>query len=209
VIRRLPALAAVAALAAGLMGITAAPDAARAQCSVFSREPCLPYNYPRYYPCGYHVSPGCMPQELLPLNQVPVLRVQGDAGAAGPLDRDHPANRLNEMGPILSKCLQMPPDDEVRSGMRVTLKLAFKRDGELLAPPRFTYTTPEASPEEKDRYRQAVLDMLKRCTPLPVTAALGGAIAGRPFVIPIIETRTQKRADAPANGAGSADDRHP
>jgi len=37
--------------------------------------------------------------------------------------------------------------------------------------------------------------MLKRCTPLPITEKLGDAIAGRPFVIPIIETRTEKKAE--------------
>jgi hypothetical protein len=83
--------------------------------------------------------------------------------------------------------------------MRVTLKLAFKHDGELLAPPRFTYTTHEASDEEKKVYREAALDMLKRCTPLPITAGLGGAIAGRPMVVPIIETRAEKKPDSPAD----------
>ncbi len=129
-----------------------------------------------------------------PLNQVPVLKVQGHVGPSEPLDRDHPANKINEMGPLLSKCLELPPDDEARPGMRVTLKLAFKRDGELLAEPRFTYTTHEAPPDVKSAYQDAARAMLKRCTPLPVTASLGEAIAGRPFVIPIIETRTEAKA---------------
>jgi hypothetical protein len=82
--------------------------------------------------------------------------------------------------------------------MRVTLKVAFKRDGSLLAPPRFTYVTHEASPRTQAAYRDAALQMLDRCTPLPITAKLGNAIAGRPFVIPIVETRQQASTSAAA-----------
>ncbi len=193
--------AALGALAIGGFagGAVMAPRDADAQCSVFSRHPCLPYNYPRSYPCGLHVGPGCMPEELLPLNQVPVIHVTGHTGPPEPIDRDKPANRLNEMGPILSKCLQLPPDEEARAGMRITIKLAFKRDGALLAPPRFTYTTHDAPADVKAVYRDAAINMLDRCTPLPITPALGRAIAGRPFVIPIIDTRKESKAGAPAD----------
>ena len=172
-------------IAAALPG---APDEAQAQCSVLSRHPCTPYN------CGIYSRPGCVPAPLFPLNQVPVLRVTGHSRPLQPLDREHPADRIDEMGPLLSMCLELPPAEEARAGMRVTLKLAFKRDGELIAPPRFTYVTHEAPADIKNAYRQAALDMLKRCTPLPITDALGRAIAGRPFVIPIIDTRRPEPA---------------
>jgi hypothetical protein len=176
--------AAAVAVAAALPG---EPEKAEAQCSVLSRHPCMPYN------CGVYSRPGCLPWPAFPLNEVPVLRVKGHVGPSEPLDRDHPADRISEMGPILSTCLELPPADKVRTGMRVTLKFAFKRDGELLAPPRFTYTTHEAPPDIKAAYREAALDMLKRCTPLPITDSLGRAIAGRPFVVPIIEARTEQK----------------
>jgi len=189
------------ALAAGLV---AAPQDAQATCSVFDRHPCTPgfgsvlrhRPYTPYF-CGVYSGPNCTPEILYPLNQVPVLKVEGHVGPSEPLDRDHPVNRLYDLGPLLSKCLEMPPDDEAWAGMRVTLKLAFKRDGELLAAPRFTYTTHDAPADVKTAYQDAARDMLKRCTPLPITASLGGAIAGRPFVIPIIETRTEKKPDTP------------
>jgi hypothetical protein len=95
------------------------------------------------------------------------------------------------MGSLLSQCLELPPDDEAWSGMRVTLKLAFKRSGELLAEPRFTYVTHEAPAEAKDAYRRAAMNMVKQCNPLPITPSLGAAIAGRPFVVPIVETRNE------------------
>ena len=157
--------------------------------SVFRRQPFTPYF------CGVFSKPGCIPEIFYPLNQVPVLKVEGHVGPSEPLDRDHPADRLDEIGPLLSKCLELPPDDEALAGMQVTLKLAFKRNGELLAEPRFTYITHEAPEEVKAAYHDAAINMLKRCTPLPISEALGSAIAGRPFVIPIVETRKEKKAE--------------
>jgi len=157
--------------------------------SVFRRQPFTPYF------CGVFSKPGCIPEIFYPLNQVPVLKVEGHVGPSEPLDRDHPADRLDEIGPLLSKCLELPPEDEALAGMQVTLKLAFKRNGELLAEPRFTYITHEAPEEVKAAYHDAAINMLKRCTPLPISEALGSAIAGRPFVIPIVETRKEKKAE--------------
>jgi len=37
--------------------------------------------------------------------------------------------------------------------------------------------------------------MLDRCTPLPITKESGDAIAGRPFVIPIVEARRNRKAE--------------
>jgi len=204
--------------AAFAIGAVAAPERAEAVCSVLSRHPCTPgfgsvlrhHPFTPYY-CGVFSKPGCTPEIVYPLNQVPMLKVEGHVGPSEPLDRDHPADRLNELGPLLSKCLELPPDDEARAGMQVTLKLAFKRNGELLADPRFTYTTHEAPAAAKAAYHDAAINMLKRCTPLPISEKLGDAIAGRPFVVPIRETRNRATTDGPGDGgtAGHANDPKP
>ena len=123
--------------------------------------------------------------------------------------RDHPVDRLNELGPLLSKCLELPPNDEAQVGMQLSLKLAFKRDGELLADPRFIYTTHDAPEKVKAAYQAAALDMLKHCTPLPITDKFGGAIAGRPFVVAIEETRDLKAGDRPDDRAAPASQGEP
>jgi hypothetical protein len=148
-------------------------------------------------------GPGCTPELFLPLNQVPLLKVEGHAGPPAPIDRDHPLERLNELGPLLSNCLELPPEDDAQAGMQLSLKLAFKRDGELLADPRFTYVTHEAPEKVKAAYEAAALEMLKHCTPLPITDEFGGAIAGRPFVVAIKETRALKADDRPAGAAST------
>ena len=191
----------------GLLGVLGAavgglatPHEAHAACSVLSRHPCTPdfgsvLSHHPYTPgfCGVFSGPNCTPEIVYPLNQVPVLKVEGHVGPSEPLDRDHPADRIDELGPLLSRCLELPPEGEAREGMRVTLKLAFKRDGGLISAPRFTYTTHEATQDAKAAYHQAALDMLKRCAPLPITDGLGAAIAGRPFVVAIIDTRKDQK----------------
>jgi hypothetical protein len=193
-----------------------APTRAQAACGVLRHHPCTPYfgsvfsHHPfTPYSCGVFSRPGCTPELLFPLNQVPMLKVQGHVGPPEPLDREHPVDRINELGPLLSKCLALPSDDEALAGMQVSLKLAFKRDGELLANPRFTYTTHEAPEKVKAAYQAAALDMLKHCTPLPITEKFAGAIAGRPFVVAIKETRDLRAGDRPDDAAAPASQGEP
>jgi hypothetical protein len=124
---------------------------------------------------------------------VPALLAQANVEPTP--DPPKPANRLSEIGPLLSRCLRMPDYQVARPGMQITVRLAFTRDGAILGEPRFTFSTPGVSPEVRAVYQRAVVDMLNRCTPLPITRELGDAIAGRPFVIPIVETRKEKKAE--------------
>jgi hypothetical protein len=172
----------------------AAPEKAHAICSVLSHHPCTPYvgsvlrRHPfTPYSCGVFGGP-CSPEVVFPFREQPVLKIDGHGGPPEPVDRDHPLDRLNEIPPLLSKCLELPPEGESQAGMEMALRLAFKRDGELLADPRFTYTH-DAPQKVKEAYHAAALDMLKRCTPLPITDKFGGAIAGRPFIVAIRDSR--------------------
>jgi hypothetical protein len=78
--------------------------------------------------------------------------------------------------------------------MQITVLVSFKRSGELLGKPRITYETPEASDDERRAYRVAMVDALRRCTPLPFTDALGNALAGRPLTVRFIDNRKLKQA---------------
>jgi hypothetical protein len=167
--------------------------------SVLSRHPFTPYS------CGVTGGP-CSPEVVLMFGELPVLRIAGHAGPSDPIDRDHRLGRLEEIAHTLSQCLELPPDGQSQAGMEVALKLAFKRDGELMPDPRFTYTTHEAPDNVKAAYRAAVLDMLKHCTPLSVTDGLGDAIAGRPLIVAVKDTRgLGRRGDAgsPAHQGGT------
>jgi hypothetical protein len=77
-----------------------------------------------------------------------------------------------------------------RHGMEYTIRFAFRRDGEITAPPRRTYSSHEAPDEVRDTYRDAIGEALKRCTPLHFSKGMAGAVAGRPIAIRFVDERT-------------------
>jgi hypothetical protein len=103
-------------------------------------------------------------------------------------------NTMKDMGAALQACWVPPPIDQSRLGMQITVMMSFKRNGELLGQPRITFESVGASDDERLAYRIAVAEMLKRCSPLPFTDALGNAVAGRPFTMRFIDDRKLKQA---------------
>jgi hypothetical protein len=104
-------------------------------------------------------------------------------------------NTIKDMGTALQACWVPPPIDQSRPGMQITVQMSFKRNGELLGQPRITFESAGASDDERLAYRLAVAEMLKRCSPLPFTDALGNAVAGRPFTMRFIDDRKLKQAE--------------
>jgi hypothetical protein len=105
-------------------------------------------------------------------------------------------NTLKDLGAALRACWTPPPLAQSRAGMQITVQLSFKRNGELLGNPRITFETTGATDDERLAYRIAVAETLKRCTPLPFTAALGNAVAGRPFTMRFMDERKLKQAES-------------
>ena len=89
----------------------------------------------------------------------------------------------------LHNCWKPPPLSEANP-IDITVIVSFNREGVILGHPRITYESEQASDNDRVRYRIAVMEALQRCTPLPFSESLGGAVAGRPFAIPF---RTRKR----------------
>ena len=104
-------------------------------------------------------------------------------------------NTMKDMGAALQACWVPPPLDQSRPGMQITVQMSFRRNGELLGHPRITFESAGASDDERLAYRLAVAEMLKRCSPLPFTDALGNAVAGRPFTMRFIDDRKLKQAE--------------
>ncbi|MFE1600255.1 hypothetical protein [Methylobacterium sp. ID0610] len=98
-----------------------------------------------------------------------------------PVDRARlvsPADTLVELYPALAACWT-PPAGLGRA--QLTLRLSLTSDGRLQGTPRVTYASVPA--ERRGALVSATLDALRACTPVPVTAGLGGAIAGRPIAL--------------------------
>jgi hypothetical protein len=73
------------------------------------------------------------------------------------------------------------------SGQQVTVRLSFKRNGEVLGKPRITFYQARGDAQTRERFRSSVLAALQSCTPLPLSDALGSTIAGRPFTLRFVD----------------------
>ncbi len=102
-------------------------------------------------------------------------------------------NTLIEVRDAIRGCWKWPPLAEVRQGMELTIRLSFKRNGEIFGA-RLTYETPNVSNDERRMYYGVLLEALKLCSPLPVSESLGAAIAGRPFSFRFKDTRREGKA---------------
>ena len=105
-----------------------------------------------------------------------------------------PLNTLKAIEVALQACWIPPPINQARPGMQITVMMSFNRTGELFGQPKITFESVGASNDERLVYRIAVAQMLKRCTPLQFTDALGNAVAGRPFRMRLIDARKLKQA---------------
>ena len=91
-------------------------------------------------------------------------------------------DRLRDVGPWLSQCWRAAPAPGDRE---ITLRVAFSRDGKMIGMPKVTYLK-AATPQEGDALRADLMAALQRCAPLPFTASMGSAIAGKIFNIRFI-----------------------
>jgi hypothetical protein len=96
----------------------------------------------------------------------------------------------------IHQCWRPPPLGKANP-IDITVMVSFNRAGAILGHPRISYESEQADDNDRIQYRIAVMETLQRCTPLPFTESLGGAVAGRPFAIPFrtrkIQPRTQEK----------------
>ena len=76
-----------------------------------------------------------------------------------------------------------PPPASLANPIDITVIVSFNRAGEILGHPRITYESEQATDNDRLVYRIAVMETLQRCTPMPFTEGMAGAVAGRPFAV--------------------------
>jgi hypothetical protein len=89
---------------------------------------------------------------------------------------------LKEIFATLYSCWKPPPLSQAGPG-EITVMMSFNREGAILGRPRITFEAEGMSDNDRLAYRLSVMDALQRCTPLPFTETLGGAVAGRPLTL--------------------------
>ena len=92
-------------------------------------------------------------------------------------------NTIREIYERLRTCWKPPPPSRAHSDIDITAIVSFNRAGEILGHPRITYESEQADDNDRVMYRIAVMEALQRCTPMPFTEGMAGAVAGRPFAI--------------------------
>jgi hypothetical protein len=111
-------------------------------------------------------------------------------GVIYPRSAEEPPKRvetLNDIVRAMKACWK--PSGTRYSGQEVTIRLSFKRSGEVLGKPMITHYR-EGEPDATDRqaFTQAVRQALARCSPMPFSTKLGAAVAGRPFTFRFVDS---------------------
>jgi hypothetical protein len=117
----------------------------------------------------------------------------GAAQAAAPERVD----TIRDVFARLRSCWKPPP--RANPDVDITVIVSFSRDGNILGRPRITYESEQATDDDRLMYRVAVMEALQRCTPMPFTEGMAGAVAGHPFAIQFRNRKpppqpTEKRA---------------
>jgi hypothetical protein len=106
-----------------------------------------------------------------------------------------PVNDLQEFMAAWAGCWGPPPVDRSRPPLDLTFQVSFKRTGALFGKPRAISFAREVTPEERQRYYQAVAEAVERCSQMPFTDQMGGAVAGRPFRVSFLDRRDSRKAE--------------
>ena len=116
------------------------------------------------------------------------------AGAApDPAQAGNQIDTLRELFAAIHHCWTPPSVDHGFAEMEVTVRFSLKSTGEVLGEPRITFVTPGVPQATANAYRESVISSFHHCLPLPLSAALGGAIAGRSIAIRFIDHRQKFR----------------
>ena len=91
-------------------------------------------------------------------------------------------NTIREAIAKIGTCWKPPPLSRANP-IDITVIVSFNRAGEILGRPRITYESEPATDNDRVEYRIAVMEALQRCTPMPFTESMAGAVAGRPFAV--------------------------
>ena len=103
-------------------------------------------------------------------------------------------NTIREVFAKLKTCWKPPPASLANPGIDITVIVSFNRNGDILGHPRITYESEQATDNDRLIYRIAVMEALQRCTPMPFSEGMAGAVAGRPFAV---QFQNRKRPPQP------------
>ena len=102
-----------------------------------------------------------------------------------------PANTLMDLQRQFAAC--MAGKSLGSAGSRLTIMMMMKRDGSIFGKPRITFSHLEGDADARQRFVDDAERAIEACLPFRITPSLGGAIAGRPFVITLGRPKPEQR----------------
>jgi hypothetical protein len=97
-------------------------------------------------------------------------------------------DNVRQVFAAVRSCWRLTPRKEA-TGQQMTLRLSFKRSGDILGEPRITYYEGAPGSEASRDFTHAVGEAFRACIPLPFTESFGAAVAGRPFTFRFVDDR--------------------
>jgi len=107
-------------------------------CSVLSHRPCTP-TY-----CSPLQRGPCIPEIFYPNGenlQVTIQTVPAKEDEDKYVRPDHDLDTIGDLFAALRSCWSPPPADVAREGMQMSVRFSFKKSGEMIGPPRMTFST--------------------------------------------------------------------
>jgi hypothetical protein len=137
------------------------------------------------------LSPFGDPDERQEQLEPPLSLPEGLRGIVRPQEDASPVRRINRIAEVFQaiQACWRPPAGSGFSGQELTLRISFKRSGEVLGQPRITFYKAGTEAEQREPFTRSVRQAFERCAPLPFTERLGAAVAGRPFVFRFVDSR--------------------
>ena len=159
------------------------PVKAETLCGIGSGPGCIPTT------CSVLSPETCVPDEDFPFGGDVRLTINTASAEATPPKPDHDLNTLRDLFFTLRACWTPPAIADAKPGMEMTVRVSYKRSGDIFAPPQLTYALDGASAKVRDTYRTAITQSLEACAPMHFSRGFGGAIAGKPILIRYVDDR--------------------
>jgi hypothetical protein len=121
-----------------------------------------------------------------------ILSIEIQTQNGNPARPTEPIDNLQDLSQAFAGCWSPPPVDTSRQPVDLTFQVSFKRSGELFGKPRAILFARPITPEERERYDKAVAEAVERCSQMPFTDSMGGAVAGRTFRVNFVDERNRK-----------------
>ena len=124
-----------------------------------------------------------------------ILQIEISGSNPRPVRPSSPVNNLQELMAAFVGCWSPPPLDQGRQPLDLTFQVSFKRSGELFGKPRVIVFARPVTDGERQLYYTAVAETVDRCSAMPFTQSMGGAVAGQPFRVNFLDRRNSRKTE--------------